>query len=84
MPSDRPREFPFVHDPVIADIRQVIRYLAGQGIGVLITDHNVRETLEIIDHASIISGGAVLFEGKAEDVIRDPEVRRVYLGDMYG
>ncbi len=72
-------------DPLaIADIRQVIRYLASQGIGVLITDHNVRETLEIIDHASIISGGAVLFEGKAEDVIRDPEVRRVYLGDMYG
>ncbi len=72
-------------DPLaIADIRQVIRYLAGQGIGVLITDHNVRETLEIIDHASIISCGAVLFEGKAEDVIRDPEVRRVYLGDMYG
>jgi lipopolysaccharide export system ATP-binding protein len=72
-------------DPLaIADIRQVIRYLASQGIGVLITDHNVRETLEIIDHASIISGGSVLFEGKAEDVIRDPEVRRVYLGDMYG
>ncbi|MFN3932612.1 MAG: LPS export ABC transporter ATP-binding protein [Brevundimonas sp.] len=72
-------------DPLaIADIRQVIRYLASQGIGVLITDHNVRETLEIIDHASIISAGSVLFEGKAEDVIRDPEVRRVYLGDMYG
>jgi len=72
-------------DPLaIADIRQVIRYLAGRGIGVLITDHNVRETLEIIDHASIISGGSVLFEGRAEDVIRDPEVRRVYLGDMYG
>ena len=72
-------------DPLaIADIRHVIRYLAGRGIGVLITDHNVRETLEIIDHASIISGGSVLFEGEAEDVIRDPEVRRVYLGDMYG
>jgi lipopolysaccharide export system ATP-binding protein len=72
-------------DPLaIADIREVIRYLASEGIGVLITDHNVRETLEIIDHASIISGGSVLFEGKAEDVIRDPEVRRVYLGDMYG
>ena len=72
-------------DPLaIADIRHVIGYLSSQGIGVLITDHNVRETLEIIDHASIISGGSVLFEGKAEDVIRDPEVRRVYLGDMYG
>ncbi len=72
-------------DPLaIADIRQVIRYLAESGIGVLITDHNVRETLDIIDRASIISSGEVLFEGSAEDVIRDPEVRRVYLGDMYG
>jgi len=72
-------------DPLaIADIRQVIRYLAGQGIGVLITDHNVRETLDIIDRASIISNGRVLFEGTADEVIHDPEVRRVYLGDLYG
>ncbi|KQS56499.1 LPS export ABC transporter ATP-binding protein [Brevundimonas sp. Leaf363] len=71
-------------DPLaIADIRQVIRYLADEGIGVLITDHNVRETLDIIDRASIISGGAVLFEGTADEVIHDPEVRRVYLGEMY-
>ena len=71
-------------DPLaIADIRQVIRYLASQGIGVLITDHNVRETLDIIDHVSIISNGAVLFEGTAEAAIHDPEVRRVYLGEMY-
>jgi lipopolysaccharide export system ATP-binding protein len=71
-------------DPLaIADIRQVIRYLAGEGIGVLITDHNVRETLDIIDRVSIISGGAVLFEGTADEVIHDPEVRRVYLGEMY-
>jgi lipopolysaccharide export system ATP-binding protein len=72
-------------DPLaIADIRQVIRYLAGEGIGVLITDHNVRETLDIIDRASIISAGSVLFEGTADEVIHDPEVRRVYLGEMYG
>ena len=72
-------------DPLaIADIRQVIRYLAGEGIGVLITDHNVRETLDIIDRASIISNGSVLFEGTADEVIHDPEVRRVYLGDLYG
>ncbi len=72
-------------DPLaIADIRQVIRYLKGEGIGVLITDHNVRETLDIIDRASIISNGSVLFEGTADEVIHDPEVRRVYLGDLYG
>ncbi len=72
-------------DPLaIADIRSVIRYLAGQGIGVLITDHNVRETLEITDRVSIISAGSVLFEGTADEAIHDPEVRRVYLGEMYG
>jgi lipopolysaccharide export system ATP-binding protein len=71
-------------DPLaIADIREVIRYLADQGIGVLITDHNVRETLDIIDRAAIISSGAVLFEGTAAEVVNDPEVRRVYLGDSY-
>lgn len=72
-------------DPIqVLEIQRIIADLKQSGIGILITDHNVRETLEIIDHASIISGGSVLFEGKAEDVIRDPEVRRVYLGDMYG
>ena len=71
-------------DPLaIADIRTVIRYLASQGIGVLITDHNVRETLDIIDRASIISGGAVLFEGTSDEAIHDAEVRRVYLGENY-
>ena len=71
-------------DPLaIADIRSVIRYLASQGIGVLITDHNVRETLEITDRVSIISGGSVLFEGTADEAIHDPEVRRVYLGEIY-
>jgi lipopolysaccharide export system ATP-binding protein len=71
-------------DPLaIADIRSVIRYLAGQGIGVLITDHNVRETLDITDRVSIISGGSVLFEGTADEAVHDPEVRRVYLGENY-
>ena len=71
-------------DPLaIADIRSVIRYLSGEGIGVLITDHNVRETLDIIDRVSIISSGALLFEGTADEAVQDPEVRRVYLGDMY-
>ncbi len=71
-------------DPLaISDIRDVISYLKQQGIGVLITDHNVRETLEIIDRASIIHGGEVLFEGSPDAVLADPEVRRVYLGDRF-
>ena len=71
-------------DPLaIADIRTVIRYLASQGIGVLITDHNVRETLDITDRVSIISNGAVLFEGTSDEAVQDAEVRRVYLGENY-
>ena len=72
-------------DPLaIADIREVIGYLRGRGIGILITDHNVRETLDIIDRASIIHAGEVLFEGSPEEILADPEVRRVYLGDRFG
>jgi lipopolysaccharide export system ATP-binding protein len=71
-------------DPLaIADIRDVIFYLKSRGIGILITDHNVRETLEIIDTASIIHAGQVLFEGAPRDILNDPEVRRVYLGDRF-
>lgn len=71
-------------DPLaIADIREVIRYLSERGIGILITDHNVRETLEIIDRASIIHAGEVLFEGSPDQILADPEVRRVYLGDSF-
>ncbi len=71
-------------DPLaIADIRDVIAYLKSRGIGILITDHNVRETLGIIDRASIIHGGEVLFEGSADEILADPEVRRVYLGDRF-
>lgn len=72
-------------DPLaINDIKEVIGYLAGRGIGVLITDHNVRETLELVERASIIAGGEVLFEGSPDEVMADPEVRRVYLGSSFG
>jgi lipopolysaccharide export system ATP-binding protein len=71
-------------DPLaIADIREVITYLKGRGIGILITDHNVRETLDIIDTAAIIHAGQVLFEGAPQAILNDPEVRRVYLGDRF-
>jgi lipopolysaccharide export system ATP-binding protein len=71
-------------DPLaISDIREVISYLKTRNIGILITDHNVRETLDIVDRASIIHAGEVLFEGSPEDVMADPEVRRVYLGDRF-
>ncbi len=71
-------------DPLaISDIREVVTFLKTRGIGILITDHNVRETLEIVDRASIIHSGEVLFEGTAEQITQDPEVKRVYLGDSF-
>src|SRR5512141_1250469 len=71
-------------DPLaIADIREVIGYLKRRGIGILITDHNVRETLDIIDRASIIASGEVLFEGAPAEVLANAEVRRVYLGERF-
>ena len=69
-------------DPLaIADIRDVIGYLRKRGIGILITDHNVRETLEIVDRAMILTDGEVLFEGSPDETRNNAEVRRVYLGD---
>ena len=71
-------------DPLaIADIRDLIGFLKGRGIGVLITDHNVRETLEIVDVCSIIYDGRVLFEGSADEVLHNEDVRRVYLGQDF-
>ncbi|WP_374763070.1 LPS export ABC transporter ATP-binding protein [Yunchengibacter salinarum] len=71
-------------DPIaIADIRELTVHLKERGIGVLITDHNVRETLDIIDRASIIYDGHVLFEGTSDAVLKDPDVRRVYLGEDF-
>ncbi len=71
-------------DPLaVADIRRLVRHLTGRGIGVLITDHNVRETLEIVDRAYILHNGSVLMSGTPEEVVRDEDVRRVYLGDSF-
>lgn len=76
---------PFANiDPLaVDDIRSLITYLKESGLGVLITDHNVRETLDITDRASIMHEGRVLFEGTPDQVLADPEVRRVYLGDRF-
>ncbi|MCM2327994.1 MAG: LPS export ABC transporter ATP-binding protein [Lysobacter sp.] len=71
-------------DPIaVLDIQQIIRFLKGRGIGVLITDHNVRETLGICDHAYIINQGTVLAFGKPEEIIYNEDVRKVYLGENF-
>ena len=71
-------------DPIaVGDIRDLVSHLKHRGIGVLITDHNVRETLEIIDRAYILHDGQVLMEGKPEEVVAHEGVRRVYLGDRF-
>ncbi|GIU66440.1 LPS export ABC transporter ATP-binding protein [Candidatus Phycosocius spiralis] len=71
-------------DPLaIADIRDLIGFLKQRGIGVLITDHNVRDTLTIIDRATIIVEGKVLFEGSPDEVLSQADVRRVYLGEDF-
>lgn len=71
-------------DPLaISDIRDLILFLKSRGIGILITDHNVRETLEIVDRASIIYDGEVLFEGSPDEVRNNETVKRVYLGDRF-
>lgn len=71
-------------DPIaIGDIRALVNHLTQRGIGVLITDHNVRETLELIDRAYIIYDGKVLTEGTPSEIVANEDVRRVYLGDMF-
>jgi lipopolysaccharide export system ATP-binding protein len=71
-------------DPIaVADIQQLVRHLTGRGIGVLITDHNVRETLKLIDRAYIIHAGQVLTHGRPDEIIANPDVRRLYLGDQF-
>lgn len=71
-------------DPIaVIEIQRIVRFLKSRGIGVLITDHNVRETLGICDRAYIISDGAVLTSGTPDKIIDDPSVRRVYLGEHF-
>ncbi|MEO0751391.1 MAG: LPS export ABC transporter ATP-binding protein [Pseudomonadota bacterium] len=71
-------------DPIsVGDIRRLVADLKTRGIGVLITDHNVRETLEIVDRAYILHDGKVLMSGKPDEVVRNENVRRVYLGDNF-
>ncbi len=71
-------------DPIaIGDLRELVMHLRDRGIGVLITDHNVRETLDVIDRAYIIHDGMVLMEGAPSDIVGNEDVRRVYLGERF-
>jgi lipopolysaccharide export system ATP-binding protein len=71
-------------DPIaVGDLQALVRHLTNRGIGVLITDHNVRETLGLTDRAYIIYSGEVLMEGRTEDIVNNPDVRRLYLGEEF-
>jgi lipopolysaccharide export system ATP-binding protein len=71
-------------DPLsISDIRDLVKDLKQRSIGVLITDHNVRETLDIVDRACIIYDGRVLFAGSPQELVADENVRRLYLGESF-
>jgi lipopolysaccharide export system ATP-binding protein len=71
-------------DPLVrADIQEIVQNLKHQGIGVLITDHNVRETLEITDRAYIMYEGKILLSGKTSEIIHDPKARKLYLGEKF-
>src|SRR3979409_1082670 len=71
-------------DPIaVGDIQDLVRHLTNRGIGVLITDHNVRETLGLTDRAYIVYAGQILTEGSPEEIVNDPDVRRLYLGEEF-
>ncbi len=71
-------------DPIaVGDIQELVRHLTRRGIGVLITDHNVRETLGLIDRAYILASGKVLTHGNSQDIVNNADVRRLYLGDQF-
>jgi lipopolysaccharide export system ATP-binding protein len=71
-------------DPIaVNEIRQLVSHLKDRGIGVLLTDHNVRETLDIVDRAYILHDGTVLMHGRPAEIVADADVRRVYLGERF-
>ncbi len=71
-------------DPkAVIEIQRLVRHLTNRGIGVLITDHNVRETLALTDRSYIIFSGQVLMDGGKDEIVNDPEVRRLYLGEEF-
>src|SRR5258705_12873336 len=84
-PSFFLRDEPFSGiDPLtVKDLQEIIRELSRSGIGVLITDHNVRETLSVTDRAYILRSGKIFRKGRPSELSEDPEVRRVYLGDHF-
>ena len=79
------RDEPFAGiDPIaVLDIQNIVQQLKERGIGVLITDHNVRETLGLTDRAYIVYSGQVLTEGYPDDIVNNPDVRRLYLGEEF-
>jgi len=71
-------------DPIaVSEIQTIVRGLREKGLGILITDHNVRETLAITDHAYIMYDGRVLISGTSDELARDPEARKIYLGERF-
>jgi len=75
--------FACIDPKAVVEIQKLVRHLTNRGIGVLITDHNVRETLALTDRSYIIYSGEVLMEGRQDDIVNDPEVRRLYLGEEF-
>ena len=71
-------------DPIaVGDIKNLVRQLTKRGIGVLVTDHNVRETLGLVDRAYILHGGELLTHGRPNEIVANPDVRRLYLGEQF-
>ena len=75
------RNIPFQIDPI--ELKKMLIYLKGKGLGIIITDHNVRDTLSITDRAYIINNGEILDEGSPDKLIAEPKVKEVYLGEEF-